>query len=102
MEPLLRRCTSDEVVENVEVSFRRDSSNTISLKVIIKGFYTDQFAPIWELKFAVFSKMRGIGIKESWIADAKTWLQATIFWFSTACFASRWEDEVSQGLCYAE
>ena len=47
MLSLLRRCTSNEVVEDVKISFsRRDSSDTIPLEVIIKSFDTGQFALI--------------------------------------------------------
>ena len=38
--------------------------DTISLKAIIKSFDTGQFALIRELEFGIFSKMRGVGIKE--------------------------------------
>ena len=47
MLPLLMRCTSDEVVEDVKFSFsRRDSCDIVSLEVIMKGFDAGKFAPI--------------------------------------------------------
>lgn len=80
MLSFLGGCACDKIVKYVEVAFaRRNSSDSVSFKIVIEGLYAAQATSLGELQFSVLAKPRSVRIKEG------------------ACVSKRFDDELCGG-----